>query len=489
MKNTIKLIIVTFWFFTFACSPTQKKTEEKESKNPNVIMILVDDMGYGDLSIYGQKTLSTPRIDKMATEGIHFTNMYTGSTVCAPSRASLMTGKHTGHTSVRGNLPAQLLGDDELTLAKVFKNADYVTGAIGKWGIGHPPPYDDPQKKGFDYFYGYINMWHAHNFYPEFLIENGVKVPLKNKTTLVDGKNPWAEKPEGTGVAEIKEEYVHNLFDEKAIDFLEKNKENKFFLYMAYNVPHANNEAGPFAGDGMEVPDYYEFAVKDWPQPEKGFAAMIRNIDNSVGMLLDKVEELGLDENTMIIFCSDNGPHQEGRHMMEFFNSNRELRGMKRDFYDGGVRTPFIVRWPGHIQAGAKSEQTFAFWDFLPTFADLVGAETPAETDGISFLPTLLGKEQNEKHDYLYWEFFELGGKQAILKGKWKAVKLNVRGDKENVIFELYNLETDPEENDNVASQYPELVEEFEELFISARTEFEVTPLFEKDDKVVETPF
>jgi len=489
MRKLINGIVLGALLFSFACSPTQKKAEEKTPESPNVIMVLVDDMGYGDLSFYGQKTLSTPIIDKMATEGMHFTNMYTGSTVCAPSRASLMTGKHTGHTSVRGNLPAQLLGDDELTIAKVFKNAGYVTGGIGKWGIGHPPPYNDPQKKGFDYFYGYINMWHAHNFYPEFLIENGVKVPLKNKTTLVDGKNPWAEKPEGTGVAAVREEYVHNLFDGKAIDFIEKNKDNKFFLYMAYNVPHANNEAGPFNGDGMEVPDYHEFAEKDWPQPEKGFASMIRNIDNSVGMLIDKVKELGLDENTMVIFCSDNGPHQEGRHVMEFFNSNRELRGMKRDFYDGGVKTPFIVRWPGAIKSGSKSEQTFAFWDLLPTFADLVGGDKPTETDGLSFLPTLLGQEQKAEHDYLYWEFFELGGKQAILKGNWKAVKLNVRGPKEKVIFELYNLESDPEETSNVAEQHPEMVKEFEALFLSAREEFAVTPLFELDGKTVETPF
>ena len=446
-------------------------------------------MGYGDLSFYGQKTLSTPRIDKMAAEGIHFTRMYTGSTVCAPSRASLMTGLHTGHTSVRGNLPAQLLADDELTLAKVFKNAGYATGAIGKWGIGHPPPYDDPQKKGFDYFYGYINMWHAHNFYPEFLIENGVKVPLKNKTALVNGKNPWAEMPEGTGVAAVREEYVHNLFDEKALNFIEQNKNNPFFLYMAYNVPHANNEGGPFSGDGMEVPDYYEFANTDWPQPEKGFASMIRNIDNSVGMLLDKIAGLGLDQNTMVMFCSDNGPHQEGKHMMEFFNSNREYRGMKRDFYDGGIKTPFIVRWPGKIQPGKKSEQTFAFWDFLPTFAELVGTQKPEKTDGISFLPTLLGNEQTEKHDYLYWEFFELGGKQAILKDNWKAIKLNVRGPENEVIFELYNLENDPQETVNVAGQHPELVKDFEELFVSAREEFSVTPLFESDGKTVETPF
>lgn len=489
MKKLLNGFMLLALFLNFSCQPTSRKTDEKSTDSPNVIMILVDDMGYGDLSFYGQKTLSTPRIDKMALEGIHFTNMYTGSTVCAPSRASLMTGKHTGHTSVRGNLPEQLLDDNELTLAKVFKNAGYKTGAIGKWGIGHPPPPDDPSKKGFDYFYGYLNMWHAHNFYPEFLYENGVKVSLKNKTALVDGKNPWADSPEGTGVAEVREEYVHNLFDQKALNFLEENRNNKFFLYMAYNVPHANNEAGSFNGDGMEVPDYYEFGEKDWPQPEKGFASMIRNIDNSVGMLLDKINELGLDENTMVIFCSDNGPHQEGRHTMEFFNSNREFRGMKRDFYEGGVKTPFIVRWPGTIQSGIKSEETFAFWDILPTYAELVGAEKPENTDGLSILPTLLGKQQSEKHDYLYWEFFELGGKQAILKNQWKAVKLNVRGPKDEVIFELYNLKTDPEETTNVALKYPELVAEFEKLFISAREEFAVTPLFESDGKAVETPF
>jgi len=239
----------------------------------------------------------------------------------------------------------------------------------------------------------------------------------------------------------------------------------------------------------MEVPDYYEFADKDWPQPEKGFASMIRNIDNSMEMILNKLAELGIDDNTMVIFCSDNGPHQEGNHEVEFFNSNRELRGSKRDFYDGGIRTPFIVRWPGTIAAGSKSEQTFAFWDFLPTFSQLVGAPKPADTDGISFLPVLLGQEQKEAHEYLYWEFFELGGKQAILKGKWKAIRLNVRGGAEKMVFELYNLETDPEEKNNVAAQNPELVKEFEALFVTAREEFSVTPLFSVDEKMVETPF
>jgi len=471
-------------FVAVSCNSGSKNSITPEK--PNVIFVLVDDMGFGDLSCYGQKAFSTPSIDRMASEGIRFDNFYTGSTVSAPSRACLITGKHTGHTSVRGNAPAQLMGDDELTIAKVMKAAGYKTGCIGKWGIGHPPPVDDPQRKGFDYFYGYINMWHAHNLYPEFLYRNGEKVFLDNKLQLKDGKNPWEESPEGTGVAEVKKEYVHNLFDKEALSFIEKNKNEKFFLLLAYNVPHANNEKIP---DGMEVPDYHEFAGKDWPSQERGFAAMMRNIDNSINIIFSKLKELKIDEETMVIFCSDNGPHQEGGHIMEFFNSNGDWRGMKRDFYEGGVRTPFIVRWPGVIKPGIKSDHIAAFWDVLPTFSELTGNGQPAETDGISFLPSLLGKEQSGKHDYLYWEFFEQGGKQAILKDNWKAIRLNVRGDESKQIFELYNLVSDPEEKVNVADKHPELKSEFDKLFISARKEFSVTPLFKIDQKTVETPF
>ncbi|QGY48181.1 sulfatase-like hydrolase/transferase [Maribellus comscasis] len=449
----------------------------KPDNEPNVIMILVDDLGYGDISFYGQETLTTPNIDKMANEGIHFTNMCTGSTVCAPSRACLLTGRNTGHSSVRGNMPNQMVGDNENTIAKVFKKAGYVTGAIGKWGVGAYLPYDDPAKKGYDYFYGYINMWHAHNFYPEFLIENGKKVFLNNKTKLINGVNPWADTlREGKGVAEVKNEYAPFLFDSKAISFIEENKDNKFFLYLAYNVPHANNEKIP---DGMEVPDYYEFEEKDWPRQEKGFAAMIRNIDNSVGSILKKLVDLGLDKNTLVLFCSDNGPHQEGGHQMEFFNSNSSFRGMKRDLYQGGIKTPFIAYWPGVIPERSKSEKLFAFWDFLPTFSELTGQEKPANTEGISFMPTLLGQKQSEEHDYLYWEFYERGGRQAILKDHWKAVKLNVRDTTKKTIFELYNLKNDPEEKVNVAGQNAEVAKQFEKLFRSARDEFDVIPLIE----------
>jgi arylsulfatase A-like enzyme len=465
-----------FFLFTTSCNNKNPERGDKNQGPPNVILILVDDMGIGDLSLYGQKTLFTPQIDQMASEGMHFSNMYTGSTVCAPSRAALLTGKHTGHTSVRGNSPQQLIGDDEWTIAKVFQKAGYTTGAIGKWGIGSYMPTNDPNRKGYDYFYGYVNMWHAHNFYPEFLYENGEKVYLNNKTMLVDGINPWADSlREGKGVAEIKNDYVHRLFDNKAIDFIEDNKEKNFFLYLAYNVPHANNEAYP---DGMEVDDYYEFTVQDWPIQEKGFAAMIRNIDNSVGMILAKLKELKLDNNTLVLFCSDNGPHQEGGHKVEFFDSNSIHRGKKRDLYEGGIKTPFIARWPGSITPGSTSDETFAFWDFLPTFAELTGKEATAETDGISFLPTLLGKEQNKTHDYLYWEFYEGHGKQALIKGDWKAIKLNVRNREFDVVFELYNLRTDPSETHNVAADHPDMVAEFNALFLSAREEFPVLSLF-----------
>lgn len=459
----------------------------KKPEQPNVIYILVDDMGYGDLSCFGQKKFTTPNIDRLAAEGITFTKFYTGSSVCAPSRASLLTGKHTGHTNVRGNMPAQLLSDTEPTIAKIMKEAGYRTAAVGKWGIGHPPPVDDPQRKGFDYFYGYINMWHAHNLYPEFLYRNGEKVLLKNKINWVNGKDPWEGHPEGTGIADVKQDYAHFLFDHEAISYIESNKDNKFFLYLAYNVPHANNEKSP---DGMEVPDYYEFASTDWPSQEKGFAAMMRNLDNSVGMIMDKLKELNIDGKTMVVFCSDNGPHQEGGHKVDFFDSNGAKRGSKRDFYDGGVLTPFLVRWPNAIAAGSKSDHVAAFWDVLPTFCDITGIQKPADTDGISFLPTLLNKtEDQKKHDYLYWEFYEQGGKQAILKGNWKAIRLNVREAAEKQIFELYDLGKDPEETTNVAEMHPELVKELNELFVSARQEFSVTPLFTKDTKSVETPF
>ena len=472
-KNSGKLILGLIPSVLISCT---QGTQENQSENkPNIIFILADDMGYGDLSCLGQKSFNTPSLDRMASEGIMFRNFYTGSTVSAPSRASLLTGKHTGHTSVRGNQPDQLLGDDEPTLAKVMKQSGYTTGCIGKWGIGHPPPEDDPAKKGFDYFFGYLNMFHAHNLYPEYLYRNGEKVFLRNKLRLIDSVNPWAGNGEGAGVAEVRLDYAPFLIDGEALSFIEKNKDNKFFLYLAYNVPHANNEKKP---DGMEVPDYGEFENREWPDQEKGFAAMMHNIDNSVGAIFSKLKELEIDDKTLVIFCSDNGPHQEGGHMVDFFNSNGEWRGKKRDMYEGGVRTPFIARWPGKINPGSSSDHVAAFWDVLPTFCDIAGIKKPSDTDGISFLPSLKGEKQMESHEYLYWEFFEQGGKQAILKGDWKAVRLNVSKKGEKPVVELYNIKEDPAETNDVSSDHPELIKEFSEIFVKARQEFEIAPLF-----------
>lgn len=460
----------------YSCTPKEKA---ENPRKPNIVLIVADDMGYGDLSCLGQKILKTPNIDAMAEAGILLTNHYTGSTVCAPSRASLMTGKHPGHVSVRGNQPGQLLIDEEITIAEKLKEAGYVTMGIGKWGVGHPPPANDPERNGFDHFYGYINMWHAHNFYPEFLYRDGEKEYLNNKLMEVDGKNPWADSPEGTGVAEIRNDYVHHIFDKEGLKFIEDHKDTTFFLYMAYNVPHANNEAGKLRNDGMEVPDYGEFADTDWPNPEKGFAMMMKNLDHSVGLFNAKIKELGLAENTLVIFVSDNGPHEEGNHSAEFFDSNGILRGTKRDLYEGGIKTPFIAKWDGTIKPGSTSEHISAFWDILPTFCELAGVESPAESDGISIVPTLLGHEENqETHPYMYFEFYEMGGRQAVRWGNWKAVKLNVRTGNPTPI-ELYDLSTDPSETTNVAADHPEIVEAMEQRMKESHVELPFMSLFD----------
>lgn len=466
--------------FNSACSSPSQSCEKIK---PNVVLIVADDLGYGDLSCYGQRTLVTPHLDQMASEGLMLTRHYTGNTVCAPSRASLLTGLHSGHVSVRGNYEGMLLPDEENTIAKILKKNGYVTGAVGKWGVGHPPPADDPERNGFDFFFGYINMWHAHNCYPEFLYKNGAKYPLKgNKTLLVDGMNPWADQPEGTGVAEVRKQYVPFLLDSVGLNFIEENRDTSFFLYMAYNTPHANNEAGYMFQDGMEVPDYGSYKEMDWPDPEKGFATMITNLDNSVGKILAKLDELELSDHTLVIFVSDNGPHEEGNHSAEFFDSNGILRGTKRDLYEGGIRTPFIARWSGQIEQGTISGHVSSFWDMLPTFCELVGVDIPKGCDGISFLPTLMGHpEKQESHAFLYFEFYEQGGKQAILMDDWKGVKLGVRSGNPEPM-ELYNLFQDPSETKNIAADHPEIVSVMDSLMKISHVPIEGISLF--SDKI-----
>jgi len=434
------------------------------STKPNIIFILADDLGYGDVGCYGQKEIKTPHLDRMAAQGMRFSQHYAGSTVCAPSRCVLLTGLHTGHCRIRANAPG-LMKPDDITVAKVLRQAGYTTAAIGKWGVGHPPPPGDPAANGFDYFFGYLSMSHAHNYYPEFLWRNSHKV-------LLAGNQLAEPSQDGRGWSFRQGTYSHDLFTEEALRFVELNRNVPFFLYLAYTIPHANNEGGRKTGNGMEVPDYGIYKDKNWPEPQKGHAAMITRMDRDIGRLLERLKALGTDRNTVIFFSSDNGPHKEGGADPAFFNSWGPLRGYKRDLYEGGIRVPFVAWWPGRIKAGSVSGHVSAFWDFLPTAAELAGLEAPKGLDGISMAPTLLGKRSKQKtHKYLYWEFHERGGKQAVRRGKWKAVRLDWHKNPGGPL-ELYDLEMDIHEDHNVAGEHPEVVKTMAAHLKTARAEW-----------------
>ena len=438
-----------------ADSPSSRTAVRK----PNIVLILADDLGYGDLGCYGQIKIKTTRIDQLAREGMRFTDHYSGSTVCAPSRCCLLTGQHTGHVRIRGNSNV-LLADEDITIAELLKQAGYVTGAIGKWGVGHPPPPGDPAANGFDYFYGYLDMWHAHNYFPDFLWKNNVKCSIKGNVV----------KPIGRGGVAIKQtQYSHHLFTEEALAFITRNRSKPFFLYVPFTIPHANNEAG---NKGMEVPNAVPYSERGWPQPQKNHASMITRLDHSVGRIIDQLKMYDLDNNTLVIFTSDNGPHAEGGADPNFFNSAGGLRGYKRDLYEGGIRVPMIAWWPGKISPGNVRKHVSSFWDFLPTVCEAAGIQPPASIDGISYLPTLLGKSDAQtKHEYLYWEFHESGSKQAVRMGQWKAVNF-VGG-----ALELYNLVDDIGETANIAAKHPDVVRTIKELMRKARADSELFPL------------
>jgi len=412
----------------------------EKSRTPNIIFIMADDLGYGDLGCYGQQKIQTPNIDKMALEGMRFTQFYAGATVCAPSRCSLLTGKHNGHAHVRGNYEighwGSYLGQlpipkDETTIFEVLKQKAYATSTYGKWAMGHAASTGAPDKHGVDDFFGYNCQRHAHSYYPYYLEGN-------------EGEKKWQE---GNNRKEGKQ-YSHDVLAETALDFITANKDTNFFMYVPFTIPHT-----PF-----QVPELGIYKNKNWAEKLKIQAAMITRMDKDVGRIINLLKELGIDDNTIVFFTSDNGAHGSGS-TFDFFNASGSLRGMKRDLYEGGIRTPLIARWPGKINAGTVSEYVGAFWDIMPTFAEIAGAKAPAEIDGISFLPELLGEKQT-KHHHLYWEFYEKGGKQAVRKGKWKAVRLNLHEDFYGSPVELYNLNEDISESKNVADQYPEIVED-----------------------------
>jgi arylsulfatase A-like enzyme len=442
------------------------------AKKPNFIYILTDDLGYGDLGCYGQETLATPNLDRMAKEGMRFTRHYAGSTVCAPSRCVLLTGLHTGHGRIRGNGAGQLKSTD-VTFARVLNDHGYATGCFGKWGIGNPPPLNDPAVHGFDEFYGYVNMYHAHNYYPEWLVKNGMKVALRNRT-YADWKEKRFGSREGAGVAEKAVDYAPQMISDEMLGFIRNHHETPFMLYYALNIPHANNEGGGdqrAIGRGMRVPDWGSFKERDWPAEEKGFAQMMHYIDRDVGNILKLLKELRIDDNTLVMFSSDNGPHEEGGHKMPFFDSNGPLKGMKRDLYEGGIRVPFIARWPGQVPAGKMSAHISGFQDVFPTLCDLAGIKGYPKTDGVSLAPLLTGRAKKQaKHPHLYWEFYERGGRRAVVKGTWKAVQVNMMRDPDAPI-ELYDLSKDLGEENNVAAKHPDLVRQMAKIMESEHTD------------------
>jgi arylsulfatase A len=412
---------------------------------PNVIFILADDLGYGDLGCYGQKHIRTPNIDRLAAEGMRFTQAYSGATVCAPSRCALMTGKHGGHAFIRGNKELPTEGQnpmpaDTFTVAHLMKQAGYGTGLIGKWGLGHPDSESIPNKMGFDYFFGYNCQRQAHEYYPPHLWRNTQKV-------LLEGKS-----------------YSHDLMAEEALEFVRRHKSQPFFLYLAFTIPHAK----------MQVPEIGAYEQEAWPENLKKMAAMISRLDRDIGRLMALLKELGLDNNTLVTFSSDNGPHAEGGiERKNLFQSAGPLRGIKRDLYEGGIRVPMIARWPGKIRAGVVSAQVWAFWDYLPTMAELTGQKPPAGLDGLSILPALLEGKAIE-HPPLYFEFHERGFTQAARIGDWKAVRLAPSQP-----LELFDLKTDLAETQNVAAQHPDVVKRFEDYLKTARVESELWPVRE----------
>jgi arylsulfatase A-like enzyme len=452
----------------FAAAPATN-SPPPAPRRPSILFILCDDLGYGDLSCYGQTKFSTPNIDRLAEEGLRFTSCYAGSTVCTPSRAALMLGQHTGHLNLRGNVAHGTLLPNEVTVAEVLKQAGYRTCLLGKWGLADAGLPGVPQKKGFDEFAGYLENVHAHDYYPEYLWRYDPPQPGKSG---FDGK---MEFPENAGGRQGR--YMPDVFTQAALNFVryarpdEFNRFRPFFLCLNYTIPHANNEEARRSGNGMQVPSDEPFHNQPWPQPEKNKAAMITRLDAAVGQVLARLKELKIEDSTVVFFTSDNGPHQEGGVDPAFFQSSGPFRGHKRDLTEGGLRVPMIVRWPGHIKPGV-SDEPWAFWDFLPTAAELARAKPPPGLDGISVLPLLLGQTQTNRHEYFYWEFHERGFQQALRTGDWKAIRPQA-GAK----LQLYDLKTDPGEKQNVADEHPEVVKRIEDLLKTARSESDRWPI------------
>ena len=497
------LFLMSFLITTYSC---QKKDENKVVQKPNIIYILADDLGYGELGVYGQEKIKTPNIDALAATGMLFTQHYSGAPVCAPSRYMLLTGKHAGHARIRGNDEWASRGDvwdfeksitdpnlegqrpilnSTVTLGEVMQAAGYKTGVVGKWGLGAPLTDGIPNKNGFDFFYGYNCQRQAHQLYPKHLWKNLEKVWLDNEI-VSPGKDKHLEKDaDPLDLKSYKKwdqvDYAPQKMQTEVLNFIENNKEQPFFMYYASPLPHLPlqvphkyvekylkifGDEKPYIGNKRYFPNRY---------PNAAYAGMISYLDDQVGEIITKLKELGLYENTLIVFTSDNGPTYLGGVDAEYFNSARPFSnsyGRTKGFtYEGGIRVPMIASWPGKIKAGSTTDHVSAFWDVLPTFGELVKSAVPKDIDGISFLPTLLGKE-NKKHEFLYWEFPSYQGQQAVRMGDWKAIRKNIF--KGNMTLELYDLKTDPTELKDVAKENPEIIKQIEKIMLSEHTPAEI---------------
>lgn len=439
-----------------------------EQKEPmNVIFILCDDLGYGDVGCYGQQRILTPNIDRMAAEGMQFTQHYAGCPVSAPSRCSLQTGLHTGHSQIRGNREIMPEGQEPLgahtyTVARLMKDAGYATGLFGKWGLGTPGSESTPNKMGYDQFFGYLCQRQAHTYYPSHLWENERRVDFKENLN------------------NAMKTYSQDLIHARAMKFIRENAGHPFFAMLTYTLPHAElnlphddvyrmyqkkfGEEKPFVSRGF-VENHGGYNTS--PAPHASFAAMVSRLDRYVGDIMTELKRLGIERNTLLVFTSDNGPHAEGGADPNFFKSSGPLRGIKRQVYEGGIRVPFVAWSPGNVPAGVKTDHMAAFWDFMPTMAELTGRKLGTYTDGISYLPTLLGKDGQRQHPFLYWEFHEEGGRQALRMGEWKLIRQPVNGQTRT---ELYHLPSDLHEDHNVAAEHPERVKEMMLVMENART-------------------
>ncbi len=472
----------------------------RSERRPNVIYILADDLGYKELGCYGQEKIRTPNLDRIASEGMRFTQHYAGSPVCAPSRCTLLTGRHTGNAYIRDNDEMPERGDvwndpsiegqrpllpGTLTLGTAMQTAGYVTGAIGKWGLGGPDDSGHPNRQGFDHWYGYLCQREAHNYYPPHLWRNTEKHILKGNTRFkahqrfpedADPLDPAAYAQYSGG------DYANDLMTTEALEFIRTHSSDPFFLYLAFPIPHLalqvpEDSLAEYAGRFPEQPYLGERGYLPHPTPRAAYAAMITRMDRDIGRILDLLRKLGLDNDTIVLFSSDNGPTYTGGADTTFFESAGPLRGRKGQLYEGGIRVPLLARWPGRIEPGSRSDHVSAFWDILPTLCELAGSAPPGETDGISFAPTLLGQQSRQsEHEFLYWEFPAYGGQQAVRKGNWKALRTGLRREDTDTAIQLYDLSEDIGEAEDRAGLQPDLVAEFRRIMVSARTDSEHFP-------------